>query len=110
MGRCYLGLILLMGVCGPNATDPATGNNFPRMAIGYRTTIALTASSRDVRAVQTISLNLSLVLNAVYFYSSRYGKASPQHWSAPLFLVYSAALLKNAHHDLVASSVSTSEK
>ena len=68
MGRCYLGLILLMGVCGPNATDPATGNNFPRMAIGYRTTIALTATSRSVRTSQTISLNLSLVLNAVYFY------------------------------------------
>ena len=68
MVRPILGLRSGDDVYTSTATDSATRNNFARMTCGVRTTIALTASSRDVRAVQTISLNLSLVLNGFYFY------------------------------------------
>ena len=68
MRRPILGLRSDGDACTSTGIDSAAGSNFARMASGVRTTIALTATSRYVLPVQTISLKLSLVLNVVYFY------------------------------------------
>ena len=70
MVRPILGLRSGDDVYTSTATDSATRNNFARMTCGrVRTTIALTATSRYVPAVQTISYREMLVLDATVFYN-----------------------------------------
>ena len=68
MVRPILGLRSGDDVYTSTATDSATRNNFARITCGVRTTIALTATSRYVPAVQTISYREMLVLAATVFY------------------------------------------